>query len=176
MLSGKMEAAINKQINAELYSGYLYLSMAAHFESVSLPGFAHWMRAQAQEELFHAVKFFDYVCERGGRATLGAIEAPPAEWESPLAVFEAAYAHEQKVTGMINDLVNLAIEEKDHASNNFLQWYVAEQVEEEASADEVVQKLKLAGKEGGGLFMLDRELGQRAPLFTFPTGEAEGGE
>ena len=176
MMSGKMQEAINKQINAELYSGYLYLSMAAQFDSMSFPGFAHWMRSQAQEELFHAMKFFDYVCERGGVATLQAIEGPPTEWESPLAMFEAAYEHEQKVTGMINDLVDLAIEEKDHASNNFLQWYVAEQVEEEASADEVVQKLKLAGSEGGGLFMLDREMGQRAPLFTFPTGESEGGE
>jgi len=176
MMSDKMQAAINKQINAELYSGYLYLSMASQFGSMSLPGFAHWMRAQAQEELFHAMKFFDYVCERGGVVTLQAIEGPPTEWESSLAMFEAAYEHEQKVTGMINDLVDLAIETKDHASNNFLQWYVAEQVEEEASADEVVQKLKLAGSEGGGLFMLDREMGQRAPLFTFPAGASEGGE
>ena len=160
--------ALNEQINAELYSAYLYLSMAAYFNGVSLSGCARWMEAQALEELSHAMKIYEFVNERGGRVTLSAIEAPPSSWESPLEVFEAVYAHEQKVTSLINDLVNLAIEEKDHATNNFLQWFVKEQVEEEASADAIVQKLKLMGEAKGGLFMLDRELGQR--VFPLPAG------
>ena len=146
MVSKKMQGALNEQINAELYSAYLYLSMVAYFESVNLPGFATWMRVQTQEELTHAMKIYEFVNECGGRVILKPIAEPPAEWESPLVAFKAAYKHEQKVTGLINNLVNLAIEEKDHASNNFLQWFVDEQVEEEASADEVVQKLKMVDK------------------------------
>jgi ferritin len=166
MIKGKMESALNKQLNAEFYSSYLYLSMSAYFESINIKGFANWMRIQTQEELVHAMKFYDYINERGGRVTLTAVEAPPIEWDSPLAAFEHVYKHEQKVTGLINELVNLSISEKDHASNNFLQWFVAEQVEEESSADAIVQKLKLIGEEHGGLFMLDQELGQR--IFTPP--------
>ncbi len=161
-------------MNAELYSSYLYLSMAAYFQTVDLRGFAHWMHCQAKEELFHGVKFYNYINERGGRALMKPIEAPETEWDSPNAPFDQAYQHEQKVTGLINDLVNLAIEEKDHATNNFLQWFVKEQVEEEATAKEVVQKLKLTGGQGNGLLMLDQELSQRLPLFTFPL--ASGGE
>ncbi len=161
MISKKLETAINDQINAELYSAYLYLSMAAYFESKNLSGFAGWMRAQAQEEQAHAMKFFDYLNERGGRVNLKDIKASQSEWESPLDVFKNVYSHEQKVSSLINDLVNMAIKENDHATNNFLQWYVAEQVEEEASADEVVNKLELVGDSGNALFMLDRELGQR---------------
>ncbi len=160
MLSEKMEKALNKQINAELYSAYLYLSMSSYFESIDLEGCANWMKAQTQEEMIHAMKIYDYVIERGGRVILDKIDAPKAEWDSALAVFEHAYEHEQLVTGLINDLMNLAIEERDHATQIFLQWFVSEQVEEEASASAVVQKLKLAG-DGGGLFMVDRELGQR---------------
>ena len=148
MLSDTMQAALNKQVNAELYSSYLYLAMASNFEQMSLPGMGHWMRAQAKEELFHAMKLFEYIIERGGVATLAEIEAPPAKWDSALETFEDAYEHETKVTAMINDLVNLAIEEKDHATNSFLQWFVDEQVEEEASADEIVQKLRLVGEHG----------------------------
>jgi len=166
MLSKTMEKALNEQVNAELYSSYLYLSMSAYFQNLNLSGFASWMKAQAQEELFHAMKFYNYVYERGGKVVLQAIVAPPTEWESPLAAFEAALAHEQKVTGLINDLVNLAIEEKDHATNNFLQWFVSEQVEEEDSVGEVVNKIKLIGQASGGLFMLDRDLAQRT--FTMP--------
>jgi ferritin len=162
MLSKKMQAALNNQCNAEMYSAYLYLSMSAYFQSISLGGFANWMRAQAQEEMTHAMKFYDYVNERGGRVTLTAIEAPPTEWKSILDVFENTLSHEQKVTGLINDLMNLALKEKDHASQIFLQWFVSEQVEEEDSVDEIVQKLKLIGDAGGGIFMLDRELGQRS--------------
>ena len=167
MFSKKMEQAINKQINAEMYSAYLYLSMAAYFESISLQGFAKWMEAQTMEEMAHAKKFYNFVNERGGRVVLDAIEKPKTEWSSPLEAFEDAYKHEQYVTSLINDLVNLAIEEKDHATNNFLQWFVAEQVEEEASADAIVQKLKLVGEKGNGIFMIDRELGLRT--FTLPT-------
>ncbi len=156
-----MEEALNKQVNAEFYSAYLYLAMAAYFESIDLAGCAKWMYAQTQEEMVHGMKIYDFINERGGRVKLEAIEAPQVEWESPLAVFEHAYSHEQHVTSLINDLMNLAIEEKDHATQIFLQWFVTEQVEEEASANEVVQKLKLAGASSGGLFMVDRELGQR---------------
>jgi ferritin len=130
------------------------------------------MRVQATEEINHAMKIFDYVNERGGRVLLDAIDKPATKWASPLSAFEAAYKHEQKVTRLINNLVDLAIKEKDHATENFLHWFVAEQVEEEASADDVVQKLKLAGKSGSALFMIDRELGQR--IFT-PPGPGEGG-
>ncbi len=172
MLKEKIEAALNEQLNAELYSGYLYLSMSAYFQSINLAGFATWMRVQAQEELVHGMKFYDYINERGGRVTLKAIEVPPPEWDSPLAVFEGAYAHEQKVTGLINDLMDLAQEQRDHATKIFLQWFVSEQVEEEDSANEVVQKIKLMGDASGGLFMLDRELGQRT--FTAPAESSEG--
>jgi ferritin len=161
MLSEKMQAAMNKQINAELHSAYIYLSMAAYFEDKNLPGFAHWMRLQAKEEVGHAMKFFDFIVERRGRVLLEPVAAVPTDWPSPLAVFENALAHEQKVTGLINDLVNLALAEKDHASNSFLQWFVDEQVEEEASADAIVQKLKMAGDTPVALLILDQELGER---------------
>jgi ferritin len=173
MIEERMQEALNKQLNAEVYSAYLYLSMSAYFQSVNLGGFANWMRVQWQEELAHALKFYDYVNERGGRVVLEAVEAPPSEWDSPLAVFEHVYQHEQKVTGMINKLVDLAVEARDHATNNFLQWFVSEQVEEEASADEVVQKLKLVGDDPSGLFMIDRELAQRT--FVAPAATTEGG-
>jgi ferritin len=169
----KMQEALNKQLNAEIYSAYLYLSMSAYFQSVNLDGFANWMRVQWQEELAHGLKFYDYVNERGGRVVLQAVDEPPSEWDSPLAVFEDTYRHEQKVTGMINKLVDLAVETRDHATNNFLQWFVSEQVEEEASADEVVQKLKLVGDDPSGLFMIDQELGQR--VFVAPAATTEGG-
>ena len=172
MINEKMAQALNKQINAELYSAYLYFSMAAHFESVNLPGFAHWMRIQTQEELMHAMKIYDFVNERGGRVILKAIEQPPVEWKSPLAVFEATCKHEQKVTGLINELVNLAIEEKDHATNAFLQWFINEQVEEEKSASDIVGKLKLIEANPEGMYMLDKEMGQR--IFTPPAGTEEG--
>ena len=166
MLSDKMEAAINQQINAEMYSSYLYLSMATYFESISLGGLANWMRQQAQEEMFHGMKMFDFVCERGGRVILKAIDQPPSEWSSVLDVIKNVLAHEQKVTGLINDLVNLALDERDHATNIFLQWFVSEQVEEEDTAGGLVDKLKLIGGDANGLFMLDTELANR--VFTLP--------
>ncbi len=161
MISKKIEKAINEQINAEMYSAYLYLSMAAYFEDINLSGFANWMQVQAQEEMSHAMKFYRYINERGGRVTLKKIDAPPQEWKNAVEVMEQVYDHEQKVTSLINDLVNLANEQKDHATSNMLQWFVAEQVEEEANADELLQQLKLIGGKGQGILMLDRELKQR---------------
>ena len=171
MISKKMVKALNEQVNAELFSAYLYLSMEAYFKSLNLNGFANWMKVQTQEEVAHAMKIYEFINERGGRITLKAIDGPETEWDSPLTVFKAIYEHEQKVTGLINNLVNLAIEEKDHATNTFLQWFVNEQVEEESSANEKVQQLKMMEKAPGGMFMLDRELGQR--VFTPPATEGE---
>ena len=171
MIGKKVEAALNNQINAELYSAYLYLSMNSYFLSINLTGFANWMRIQALEEMTHADKFYRYVNERGGRVTLMPIDGPPNEWSSPLAVFDDVYRHEQKVTAMIHSLVDLAIEEKDHATSSMLHWFVDEQVEEEANAQSIVAQLKLIGKNTGGLFMLDRELGTR--VFTPPAQSQE---
>jgi ferritin len=171
MLTEKMEKALNHQLNREMYSAYLYLSMSAYFQSTSLDGFANWMKVQAQEEMVHAMKFYGFVNDRGGRVTLLPIEAPPIEWASALSAFEDALEHEKKVTGLINDLVELALSEHDHATHIFLQWFVTEQVEEEDSANQVIQKLKLMGDARGGMFMLDRELGQR--VFTPPAATAE---
>jgi ferritin len=166
MLKKKMLKALNNQINAEMYSSYLYLSMESYFQSVSLSGFAGWMRGQVQEELFHGMKFYDYVNERGGRVTLDTIAKPDADWKTPLAAFEHILRHEQLVTSMINDLVDLAIAEQDHATKIFLQWFVSEQVEEEASVGEVVNKLRLIKNNSSGLFFLDAEMGKR--VFTLP--------
>ena len=160
-LNETVQDALNKQINAEIYSGYIYLAMAAYFTSINLQGFGKWMRIQAHEELGHAMKFFEYITERGGRVALRPLEEPPFQWASPLEAFEEASRHEQKKTGLINHLVELSAPHVDHATSVFLQWFVNEQVEEEASTDEVVQKLKLIGDAPGALFMMDRELGQR---------------
>jgi ferritin len=168
MIKEQMEKAINDQMNAELYSAYLYFSMAAYFDSVNLKGFSSWMRVQAMEEQAHTKKFYDYLTSRGGRVVLSEIAAPPSEWTTPLAAFEHALEHEQMVTGRINDLVDLSIELKDHATNSFLKWYVDEQVEEEESADEVIQSLKLNENNPGGLFIIDKELAART--FVPPTG------
>ncbi len=167
MLNKKVEEAMNKQINAELWSAYLYLSMAAYFENKNLPGFANWMRVQAQEETTHAMKFFNYICGRGGRVKLMAVAEVPVEWKSVVDVFEETLSHEQKVTSMINNLVNVAMEEKDHASVNELQWFVAEQVEEEANATAILEQLKMFEGKGNSLFLLDRELKLR--VFVDPT-------
>jgi ferritin len=166
MLKQKMLKALNGQVNAEMYSSYLYLSMESYFQSVSLTGFASWMRGQVQEELFHGMKIYDYICERGGRVVLDAINKPDSSWKSPSAAFKHILKHEQLVTSLINDLMDLAISEKDHATQNFLQWFVAEQVEEEASVGEIVDKLKLIKDDTSGLFMLDAEIGKR--VFTLP--------
>jgi len=171
MLKPKIEQALNDQINAELYSSYLYLSMAAWFEDQNLPGMAGWMQLQSREEYGHAMKFFGYIQERNGRVRLAQIDAPKLDWESPLNVFEEALAHEQYITDRIDQLVNLAVDEKDHATNNFLQWFVTEQVEEEATVTQIVDKLKVIGDNPVARFMVDRELAQRAPA---PAGPAAG--
>jgi len=167
MLPKKVEKAINEQINAEFYSAYLYLSMSAYLSEKSLTGFANWMRAQYEEEKFHAMKMYDYLLERGGKIKLKAIEAPKHKWDGIIDVFEDVLEHEQKVTASINDLMSLAIIEKDHATVNFLQWFVDEQVEEEATVSDILAQLKLVEGKGSGLFMLDREAAQRK--FTEPT-------
>lgn len=161
MLSDNMQKALNDHFTAEMYSSYLYLSMAAYFAGKNLTGSESWMKIQALEESVHAMKFYNFIQERGGRLVLQQIDQPPSEWASPLLVFEEVLKHEQHVTSLVNDLVALAIEEKDFATNNFLQWFVGEQVEEEATADGVYQTLKMAGEQGNGLFMVDRELGTR---------------
>jgi len=161
VIKEKVQDAINRQINREIYSAYLYLSMQSYFESVNLKGFANWMKVQVQEELTHAMKLYDYLFQRGGRVILQPIEAPPGDWSSPLGVFEETYEHEQVVTSSINDLVELAHSEKDHASYNMLQWFVSEQVEEEDNASNLIEKIKLMEDAPGGLFMLDKELATR---------------
>jgi ferritin len=161
MLGEKIEQALNDQVTAEWYSANLYMAMSAYFQAENLPGFANWMYVQAQEELTHGMKLYNFVNEAGGRPVIQGIEKPPAEWESAEAAFRDAFAHEQKVTGLINSLVDLAVSEKEHAANNMLQWFVEEQVEEEASVDEVLKKIERAGDGAGALFMIDRELGSR---------------
>jgi len=156
-----VEKALNEQINRELYSAYLYLAMAAYLDDLNLPGAAHWMRIQAQEEIGHAMKLYDYVVERRGRVVLEGIAKPPAEWRSITDVFESALKHEEEITSHIHNLVDLAQEEGDHATVSMLKWFVDEQVEEEDSVDTILQKLKYLGEDGRSLIILDRELAQR---------------
>ena len=170
MLSKKMLNALNEQINAEYYSAYLYLAMSAYCETINLKGFANWFRVQNLEEMFHVMKFFDYVLNRRGAVELKPIEGPPKAWDSPLAAFEASFKHEQTITARINKLSDLAASENDHATATLLQWFITEQVEEEANADQVVQQLKLMQNAPGGLYMLDRELAAR--VFTPPAAAA----
>ena len=166
MISKKMEAALNEQLNKEMYSAYLYMSMSAYSTRIGLKGFANWFMVQYQEEMMHAMKFYNYINDQGGRVMLIAIDAPPTAFESPLDMFEKTLKHEQFVTKRINDLVDLAIKEKDHATNIFLQWFITEQIEEEANDNDVIAKLKLVGKKGDALLMLDKELAAR--VFTPP--------
>lgn len=161
LLKPEMEERLNEQFNLELYSAYLYYAMTAYFESLSLKGFSHWMSLQAQEELLHVSKLFQHINDRAGRVVFNAVEAPPNVWESPLKVMEAAYAHECLVSERINEEVSFALSLNDHTSVTFLQWFVAEQVEEESVADDIVQKLKIIGDNSSALFLLDQELGQR---------------
>ncbi|WP_298402009.1 ferritin [uncultured Chloroflexus sp.] len=161
MLSEKIQQALNRQITYEYAASYTYLAMAAYFESRSLPGFAHWFRVQSEEERAHALRFFDYVNDRGGRVYLGAIDEPQNEFASPLDAFEQALVHEQRVTAAIHAIYTLAAQENDYATMSMLKWFIDEQVEEEKSADEIIQHLKLISNDGVGLFMLDRKLGER---------------
>ena len=161
MLSQKLEAAINEQIRHELESYYLYLSMAAYFHAMSLDGMGHWMRCQAHEEMIHAMKFFDHIIDRHGRVALQNLSQPQTTWESPLQAFEGAFAHEQFITGKINELIAIAREERDYQSEPLLHWFSDEQVEEEASASKIADELAMAGSDKSALLMLDRELGAR---------------
>ena len=167
-LSKKMIDALNGQVNAELYSAYLYLAMDSYFETLNLKGLAAWMNSQAKEELFHAMRIYNFLHDRSARTVLSKIEAPKKEWKSPLNVFQEAYGHEVMVTGLINDLVDMAAKEKDHATFNFLQWYVKEQVEEEQQTDDAVKKLQLIGKDVNALLTFDALMGARIPIFNFP--------
>ncbi|MBI2568319.1 MAG: ferritin [Candidatus Schekmanbacteria bacterium] len=161
MLNDHVYDGLNKQVNAEIFSAYFYLSMATYFDSMNLNGFAHWMRVQSREELSHAMKLSRYVHDRGRQVLLGSIEAPQSRWQSPLAVFEDAYKHEQSISVQYDRLVELSNEHRDHATGVFLQWFLTEQVEEEASVDNMARKLRLIGESISGLFMLDRELAGR---------------
>ncbi|RZN68663.1 MAG: ferritin [Candidatus Methanolliviera hydrocarbonicum] len=171
MISEKMVNALNEQINKEIYSAYLYMSMSAYSTFIGLKGFANWFMVQYQEEMTHAMKIYDYVNDQGTQVKLMAISQPPTDFESPLDMFEKTLDHEKFVTKSINGLVDLAIEEKDHATNIFLQWFVTEQIEEEGNDNDIIAKLKLVGSEGNGLFILDKELAQR--VFTPPAQTTE---
>ena len=157
MIKDNVREAINAQMNREFFSSYLYLAMSGYFESVNLKGFSRWMQVQAQEEYAHGMKFYGYLVDQGARVSLAAIEAPPSDWTNPLDAFEHTLGHEQKVTARIHDLMEFAMSEMDHATAGFLQWFVKEQVEEEASATEIVFKMKLASAEKGAvlLYLLD---------------------
>lgn len=168
MMKAKMNEAINKQINEEAFSSYLYLSMSAWFERQNLKGFANWMKVQAQEEAVHAKIFFNHIVERGGEVKLMAIAAPKTEWASPLEAFKDTLEHEKHITSCIHGLMDLALEEKDHAAAIKLQWFVNEQVEEEANAEELLAKVEMIGESKNGIFMMDREL--QARVFALPAG------
>ena len=171
MIDPRMEKALNEQVNAEMYSSYFYLSMAAWLEGEGLGGMGAWMRGQAEEEMEHTMRFYSYIQERGGRVVMTAIDGPPTEWDSALAVFENVLEHEILVTGLINDLVTLARELKDYASEAFLQWFVGEQVEEESSVQDILDKFKLGSGHPGFLFMLDKELSARPTKLFGPPAE-----
>ena len=162
MIGKSVQEAINAQIAHEFYASHLYLAMSAHFEEINLPGFARWMRLQSEEEREHAMKFFDYLNDRGGSVELRAIDQPPAEFQSALDVFQQALEHERKVTGLIHGIYELALREGDYATQAFLQWFITEQVEEEKNASQVIEQIKMTGGQPGALFLLDRELGARA--------------
>ncbi len=161
MISQGVQDAINEQIKHEFFSAYIYLSMSAYFESTNLPGLGNWMKAQAREEVIHGMKLFDFIHDRGGRALLKPIEGPPTDFKSPLDVFEQALKHEQAVTKMINNLYEVADKAHDFATQVALQWFITEQVEEEKTADLLVEQLKMVGSDRPALLMLDRELGSR---------------
>jgi len=170
MLNPKVQDAINEQINAELYSAYLYLSMAQYFEAEGLAGFANWFKIQFQEEQAHATIFMNYVNQRGGRVMLKAIDAVPTTCDSPMEVFRATLEHEQKVTALINSLYTLAMQEEDYATRDRLNWFVGEQVEEEDNCRALIDKLRLIGDNGMGLYMLNTELAARTYAAPSPLG------
>lgn len=162
MFSQAVQDKMNQQIMHEMYSAYMYLSMSAHCESANLPGFAKWLRQQAEEEMEHAMKFFDFIHERNGKVVLYAIDQPPSEFGTPLEIFEQVYAHEQKVTGLINSIYEVSLKENDYPSQIFLHWFIDEQVEEESNSSQILETLKMIGESTNGLFMLDHRLGKRS--------------
>ncbi len=170
MIKKEVLDAINEQINAETYSAYMYLSMAAYFENMGLSGFANWMKIQYQEESAHAMKFFNYLADRGGRVVLKAVQQVPVDFDGIVDAFEKTLEHEIHVTSLINNLVNVAIAANDHATQSFLKWFVDEQVEEEANVEKILATLKLINGQGNGIFMMDRELAQR--VFVDPNAAA----
>ncbi|RLF37656.1 MAG: ferritin [Thermoplasmata archaeon] len=170
MLSKTMEDALNEQLNKEMYSAYLYMAMSAHSTHIGLPGFANWFMVQYKEEMDHAMKIYRYINDQGGKVKLAAIDEPPSEFEDAMDMFQKTLKHEQFITKSIHELMDLAIQERDHATQIFLQWFVTEQIEEEGNDNEIIAKLELAGKEGNGLFMIDKELAAR--VYT-PPAEAE---
>jgi ferritin len=162
MASKKIFDALNLQLNKEMFSSYLYLSMSAFFESKNLSGMASWMKLQSQEEYEHAMKFYDFILRIGGEVKLAKIEAPETTWDSPLHIFEESLGHEKYISKSIHEIMDLAKEEKDHPTQSFLQWFVDEQVEEEDTVQQIVENFKMIGENSTGLFMLDRELGNRS--------------
>ncbi len=167
MIKKRVAEAINEQINTEFYSAFLYLSMSAYFESMNLNGFAHWMNIQFQKEQAHALKLFTYLGERGGAVELETIEKPKKEWNDIIDVFQDTLDHEQLISGKINELMDIALSESDHATTSFLKWYIDEQVEEESNVSHILNQLKIIGGIGNGILMLDREMQQR--VFIPPT-------
>ena len=172
MISDKMTKALNEQVNREMYSAYLYMAMSAHCSQTGLKGFANWFMVQYHEEMLHAMKIYEYIQRQGSTVTLAAIQAPPAAFDSPMDMFTQTLAHEQYITRSINDLMETAIAEKDHASQIFLEWYVTEQVEEEENDNDILAQLRLIGDNPQGLMMLDRELAGR--MTTVPTDFSKG--
>ncbi|MCF7848953.1 MAG: ferritin [Kiritimatiellales bacterium] len=161
MISKKIQDALNEQVNKEFYSAYLYLAMSAYCDGIGLPGFSKWMRFQYEEEIIHVTKMYDYILSQGGDMHLQQIDEPPKTYGTPLEIFETTLAHEQMVTKRINDLMGLAMDERDYATQTFMQWYVTEQVEEESNVNNVLQPLRMVGEDKGGLMMIDQQLGQR---------------
>jgi ferritin len=173
MLNKKVEAALNEQLNKEFYSAYLYLSMSAYFDSIDLPGFAHYMNVQYQEEQSHAMRIFNYISSVGGKVELKAINQVKNSWEDIITVFEETYEHECYITKSINDVLAIAHDERDYATINMLQWFIGEQVEEEASVLKILNQLKMVGGKGTGVFMLDREMSSRAANINLTNPEQE---
>lgn len=161
MISEKMQDALNEQVNKEFFSAYMYLGMSAYCNGLGLPGFSHWMRMQYEEESLHVTKMYDYILDQGGTIHLKTIEEPPKEYGTPIEIFETTLEHEQFVTKSIHELMDLAVEERDYASQGFLQWYVGEQVEEEANVNDILAPLRMVGEDKGGLMMIDQQLSQR---------------
>ncbi|WP_372796156.1 ferritin [Pontiella sp.] len=168
MISTKMQAELNEQVNKEFYSAYMYLAMSAYCNTIGLPGFAHWMRMQYEEESMHVTKMYDYILGQGGEIHLKTIEEPAKEYGTPLQVFEKTLEHERYVTSLIHKLMDLAVQEKDYATQTFLQWYVTEQVEEESNVNDILAPLRMVGEDKGGLMMIDQQLGGRAAPAPLP--------